>query len=139
MKRPLIALFLLACVPLLYAQKTRYGQQPPTAKSDVDYPVKVHISGIRIRQYCSESGCDNVLHADAVLNQQKVELTGEIIYGPRAFYAPRNSQYRLLPGDYSARLVKAWQKDPTVSLYYEYELLLPDRHIWRCTVTGISE
>jgi hypothetical protein len=133
MKRPLIALLLLACLPLLYGQKTRYGQEPPTAKPGVDYLVKVHISGIRIRRYCDQGICDDVLHADAVLSQQKVELTGSFIYTPRFF------QDSLVPGDYTARLLKVAHKGAAVPLYDEYELLLPDRHVWRCTVTGMSE
>jgi hypothetical protein len=133
MKRPLIAVILLACLPLLYAQKTRYGQEPPKAKPGVQYQVKVHISGIRIRRYCDAGTCDDVLHANAVLNQQKIELTGDFIYTPGFF--PVN----LVPGDYTARLLKIARKSAAVPLYDEYELLLPDRHVWRCTVTGIFE
>ncbi len=133
MKRSLIALFLLACLPLLCAQKIRYGQKPPQAKPGVDYPLKVHISGIRIRRYCDSGTCDDVLHADAVLNQQKMELTGDFLYEPGFF------QVSLVPGDYTARLLKIAHKGATVPLYNEYELLLPDRTIWRCSVTGIFE
>ncbi|SPE18976.1 conserved exported hypothetical protein [Candidatus Sulfotelmatomonas gaucii] len=141
MKKAWVALLLLACLPLLPAQEaeTRFGQEPPTAKPGVDYLVKVHVSGIRVHRYCDRDGCNSVLFADAVLNQQKVELTGGIIYGARAFYDPRNSQRRLAPGDYTARLRKAAHKDGPHSLYDEYELLMPDRTVWRCTVTGIFE
>ena len=139
MKRCLIDLCLLPCFPPLNAQMTRYGDEPPSAKPGVDYPVKVHISGIRIRYPCDEGRCNGVLHAEAVLNQEKVELTGKIDYGARDFYDPRNLQVRLVPGDYSARLVKAPHKDAALSLYDVYELLLPDRHVWRCTVTGMFE
>lgn len=132
MKRPLIALFLLACLPLLYAQKTRYGQEPPRANPGVDYPLKVHISGIRIRQYCN-GDCVDVLHADAVVDQKKLELTGGFLYEPRYF------QINLAPGDYTARLLKTAHKGAAAPLNDEYELLLPDRHIWRCKVTGIFE
>lgn len=132
MKRSLLALFLLACLPLLYAQKTRYGQEPPYAKPGVDYPIKVHVSGIRIRTYCN-GDCADYLHADVVIDQKKLELTGGFIYEPRYF------QVNLVPGDYTARFLKSAQKGVTAPLYDEYELLLPDRHVWRCTVTGISE
>jgi len=52
MKRAFVALILLVCLPLVLAQKTRYGQEPPHAKPSVAYPLRVHISGIRIRGYC---------------------------------------------------------------------------------------
>jgi hypothetical protein len=129
-------LFLLACLPLLYGQKTRAGQEPPTtAKPGVDYPIKVHISGIRIRTNpnCIPGSCDDLLHADAVLNQQKIVLTGDLIY------IQGSSQDNPVPGDYSARLLKIVRKGRAVPLYYEYELLLPDWHVWRCMVTGIDE
>ena len=128
MKRPLIALLLLACLPLLYGQMTRYGQGPPKAKPGVDYPVKVHVSGIRIRQDCSSGVCADVARADAVLNGQKIELTG---------FSP--TQINLVPGDYTARLLKVGHKGAVDPLFDEYELLLPDGHIWQCTVTGIFE
>jgi hypothetical protein len=131
MKRLSIALFLVACLPLLCAQKTRYGQEPPKAKPGVDYPIKVHISGVRIRTYCDQ-GCTDYLHAEVVMDQKKLELTGSFLY------EPRSSQVNLLPGDYTARLLKA-NKGEATPLYNQYELLLPDRHLWRCTVTGIFE
>jgi hypothetical protein len=128
MKRPLITLFLLASLPLLYGQMTRYGQGPPKAKPGVDYPVKVHISGIRIRQDCSSRACAEVARADAVLNGQKIELTG---------FSP--TQINLVPGDYTARLLKVGRKGAANPLFDEYELLLPDRTIWSGIVTGIFE
>ncbi len=134
MKRPLIALFLLACLPLLYAQKTRFSQQPPMAKPGVDYPLKVHISGIRIHPFCDANrNCYDLVYADAVLSQQKLELTGDFLYDPQYV------QVSPVPGDYTARLLKTAHKGAAVPLYDEYELLLPDLHVWRCTVTGISE
>jgi len=134
MKRAIIALFLFACLPLLYGQKTRYGQEPPmTAKPAVDYTVKVHISGIRTRRDCSSGACFNALHADAVIDQRKLELTGSFLYDPK------HVQVDPVPGDYMARPLKVPKKDPSARLYYEYELLLTDRHVWRCAVTGIFE
>jgi hypothetical protein len=132
MKRPLIALFFLACLPLLYGQKTRAGQKPPYAKPGVDYPVKVHISGIRIRHDCEQGTCWDAIHADAVVDQKKLELTGGFLYQPHYY------QLNLLPGDYAARFLRA-KKGATAPLFDEYELLLPDRHVWRCAVTGIFE
>lgn len=135
MKRPLIALFLLVCLPLLYGQKTRYGQEPPYAKPGVDYPIKVHITGIRLRRDYDYEGrtYDNVLHADAVIDQKRVELTGSYLYDPRRV------QVNPVPGDYAARHWKAAHNAAAAPLFDEYELLLPDRRIWRCTVTGMFE
>jgi len=135
MKRALmVALVLIACLPLLCAQKTRYGQEPPYAKPGVDYPVKVHISGIRVRHYCDVNvNCYDLLHAEVVLNQKKAELTGGFIYLPRYY------RLNLAPGDYTARLIKTGNMGFVAPLYDEYEVLLPDRHVWRCTVTGMFE
>ena len=133
MKRSLTALFLLMCLPLLYAQKSRYGQEPPYAKPGAVYPPKVHISGIRISQDCSSGTCYEGLATDAVLNQQKIELSGGFVYVPKFF------RDNLVLGDYPARLLKIAHKGAKVPFYDEYELLLPDRHVWQCYVTGIFE
>jgi hypothetical protein len=135
MKKALVALLLLACFPLVHAQ-IEPGWAPPKAKPGVDYPVKVHITGIRVRLARDR---EPELRADASLNQQKVELTGNIAYGPRYFYDPRNAQDRLMPGDYTARLLKSAHKGAPGLLYDEYELRLPDQTIWRCWVSGIFE
>jgi hypothetical protein len=127
MRRVLVALFLLACLPALGAQEVRYGQEPPKAKPGIDYPVKVHISAVRIRTYCN-GNCTEVLHVDAVADQKRLELTGAFLY-----------QLNLVPGDYAARLLKTAHKGAATPIDDEYELLLPDKHIWRCTVTGIFE
>ncbi|MGA3131684.1 MAG: hypothetical protein ABSD59_12835 [Terracidiphilus sp.] len=140
MKRSFIALFLLVCLPLLYAQKYRYGQEPPTAKPGVDYPIKVHVSAVRIQfQYDPSSNelrtgpYGEELHANVVLDQEKLELTCGILYDPRRY------SLNLVPGDYTARLLKTAHQGATTPFYDEYELLLPDRHVWRCTVTGMFE
>jgi hypothetical protein len=133
MKRLAIVFFLVSCVPILHAQKPRYGQEPPMAKAGVSYPIKVHISGIQIRRYCDAGNCEDVVHADAVMNQQKIELTGGFIFDHRFF------RLNLRPGDYVARLLKTARDTTMAPLQDEYEVLLPDRTVWRCAVTGISE
>ncbi|HKN22725.1 MAG TPA: hypothetical protein VJX73_14975 [Terracidiphilus sp.] len=135
MKKSLVALLLLACFPLVNAQKLRYGQEPPKAKPGIDYPVKVHISGIRIRRYYDyyTRTYDKVLHADAVIDQKKLELTGDNLYDPKYV------KVIPVPGDYTARLLKTAHKGAAVPLDDEYEILLPDRTIWRGTITGIFE
>ncbi|MGD0348080.1 MAG: hypothetical protein ABSA85_15055 [Terracidiphilus sp.] len=139
MKRPLTALLLLACLPVLCAQKTRMGQQPPYAKPGVDYPIKVHISGMRIQYEYDPSRHElgagpygDELHANAVIDQKKLELTCGFLYDSH-YYQPA-----FFPGDYTARLLKP-NKGAAAPIFDEYELLLPDRHVWRCTVTGIFE
>ena len=96
----------------------------------MNYPLKVHVSAVRLRNYgCG--GCYAQLLVDTVIDQKKLELDGTLLYS--------FSQVHLVPGDYNARLLKS-SKDPGTSpLYDEYELVLPDRTIWRGTVTGISE
>jgi hypothetical protein len=96
-------------------------------------PLKVHISGVRISQDCAYGTCYDGLAADAVLNQRKIELSGGFICVPKFF------QVNLAPDDYSARLLKIAHKGAASPFFDEYELLLPDRHVWQCYVTGIFE
>jgi hypothetical protein len=136
MKKLAVALLLLSCVPVLPAQKTRFGQPPPKAKPGVNYPLKVHISSIHLSSATPvhEFGCDgcyDMIRVDAAIEQKNVELTGYFLY--------TFSQVQLTPGDYYARLVKAVHDSHTAPLFNEYEIVLPDRTIWRGTVTGISE
>ncbi len=123
-----IVLLLVSYVSCVNGQKTRYGQAQPSAKPGVSYQIKVHISGIHIRRYCDAGACIDVVHADTVMNQQKIELTGSFLF-----------RLTLRPGDYTARLLKTVRDTTTAPLYDKYELLLPDRTVWRCQVTGISE
>jgi hypothetical protein len=140
MRRSLIALLLFACLPLVCAQKVRYGQEPPYAKPGVDYPIKVHVSAVRIQFQYDPSRYElragpygEELHTDMVIDQKKLELTCGILNDPRRY------SLNLVPGDYTARLLKAAHQGAATPFYDEYELLLPDRHVWRCTVTGIFE
>jgi hypothetical protein len=130
MKKLAVALLLLACVQFLPAQKTRFGQQPPKARPGVSYPLKVHVSAIRLRNYGCD-GCYAQLIVDTIIDQKKLELDGALLYS--------FSQVHLTPGDYNARLVKSAKDPGEAPLYDEYEIVLPDRTIWRGTVTGISE
>jgi len=136
MKKIVVVSLLLACFsPLFYGQKTRPGQLP-RAKSGVVYTIKVHISGIHLRNGCSAvstgDSCRN-LYADATIDGKKIELAGaEVTY-------PTFQRFNVVPGDYKARLLKDPHKVNGTELYREYELLLPDNVIWQCTVTGISE
>ncbi|MGB9408535.1 MAG: hypothetical protein WCA89_13430 [Terracidiphilus sp.] len=144
MKKFVVVIFLLLCTATsIYGQKTRYGQEPPYAKKGVDYPIKVHISGTHIRKDCNEHWyqrnarsngdviCIDVVYADAIVNGMKLEVMGDWSYS--------NYQHSLLPGDYNARLLKADHQKDESPIHQVYELVLPDRHVWRCTVTGISE
>jgi len=130
-------LLIFCCSTIAPAQKTRYGQGPPKAKAGVNYPVKVHVSGIHLRIDCTPnrsvqaSTCANVIYADAMLDGRKFELMGSQIWS--------RGPIRLTPADYQARLFKAHSATSQNPIGEEYELLLPDQTIWRCTVTGISE
>jgi hypothetical protein len=121
----------------VFAQKVRYGQELPKAKAGVDYPIRIHVSGIHLRPYCKNAGgddawCSDVIYTDAAMNGQKIELMGNQVWLP---FAP----VALVPGDYQARLLKPGHREGANPIGEKYELLLPDRTIWRCTVTGISE
>jgi hypothetical protein len=131
LRKIFVSLLLCGFSVAMYGQKTRYGQDLPLAKVGVDYPIQTHISGIHYR---GEGGSDNfeqVIYADAIINGKKVELRG----GQGASRA----SFKLLPGDYSARLLKDPNKIASTSISQEYEFVLPDRTVWRCTVTGVSE
>jgi hypothetical protein len=141
MRLRVAVVLLIACsVALVPAQKIRFGQALPKAKAGVDYPIKIHVSGIRLRKDCTLTGkgptgyttCDDVIYADAQLAGQKIELRGFQIWYPE-------HAIPLVTADYEARLVKAPKPAGPNPIGTEYELLMPDRTIWRSTVTGFSE
>ena len=144
MRKFVVALCLLLCsTSLIYGQKTRYGQAP-RAKQGVDYPLKVHISGIHIRTYYASPSWigpnflaternEDVAYADAVLNGKKIELLGAWTWISGSYQTP------LSPGDFQARLLKDSPKTSVTPIGQEYELLLPEGIVWRCAVTGVSE
>jgi hypothetical protein len=116
----------------MQGQKTRLGQELPRARPGVDYPIKMHISGIHYRgEYIGSGQTKDVIYADAVVNGKKVELRGdrEVPF-----------QYFKLPlGDYQARLLKDPHKLNDMPLFQVWEIVLPDRTVWPFTITGISE
>jgi hypothetical protein len=136
MRSRVAAVLLIVCsVALVSAQKTRFGQGPPKAKAGVDYAIKVHISGIHLLPFCSgtaNASCYTAIYVNATVNGQKVELMGSQIWGS-------GQSIRLVPGDYQARLLKAPRPAGANPIDDKYELVLPDRTVWQCTVTGISE
>jgi len=77
--------------------------------------------------------CANILYVDAILDGQKIELSG-VAWLTHFQHSPQ-----LLPGDYQARLLKDPYKVAGTPLYKEYEILLPDGTVWKSSVTGISE
>jgi hypothetical protein len=133
-KRLGVVLFLIFLSSSLSAQKTRFGQGLPHAKPGVDYPIKLHISGVRVRVECDGAGdCGRTLRADALLNGEKVELSGTAFLS-RGFY-----RVVVLPGDYQARLQNAPHPVAGTPFFQEYEILLPDRTVWGCWVSGLFE
>jgi hypothetical protein len=144
MRKFVAVFFLLLCSTfLIYGQKTRLGQAP-RAKQGVDYPLKVHISGIHIRTYYASPSWlgpnflaternKDVAYADAVVTGKKIELLGAWTWISGSYQTP------LSPGDFQARLLKDMPKTSVTPIGQEYELLLPEGIVWRCTVTGVSE
>ena len=144
MKKFVAVLFLMLCTTsMIDGQKSRYGQAP-RAKQGVEYPLKVHISGIHIRTYykspswvgpnfLAEERNEDVAYADAVLDGKKIELLGAWTWISGSYQTP------LSPGDFQARLLKDSPKTSVTPIGQEYELLLPEGIVWRCAVTGVSE
>lgn len=127
----------------MFGQKTRFGQAP-RAKQGVDYPLRVHISGIHIRTYYASPSWagpnflapernKDVAYADVILDGKKLELMGAWTWIPGEFQTP------LSPGDFHARLVKESPKMSITRIGQQFELLLPDQIVWHCMVTGVSE
>jgi hypothetical protein len=131
-KKIFAALALCFCSSAMYGQKTRLGQELPHAKPGDDYPIKVHISGLHYRRdNVDNGGVIDSIYADAVINGKNVELMG----GQKFYF----TSYKLPLGDYQARLLKDSHKVDDAPLFQVYELVFPDKTVWRCTVTGISE
>jgi hypothetical protein len=129
--RVFVALVFCFCTSAMYGQKTRMSQAPQHATPTDIYPIKVHISGLHYRV----EGVAEVVFADAVVDGKKLELYG----GQRSHFL---TFYKLPLGDYQARLIKDPHKPYKVDgtpMYQQYELVLPDNAIWRCTVTGFLE
>jgi hypothetical protein len=135
MKKLAAVLFLLFCIaPLVHGEKTRYGQRPTPSSNPADYTIKVHISGIHFRiLYAGDRAYDYEVIADATVNGQNIELTGDL----RSFHHDR--QIRVLPGDYLAHFVKNEPRIGDTLLLQGYDLLMPDKTVWQSSVTGISE
>jgi hypothetical protein len=136
MKKTVAILFLLVLsLSLAHGQKSRYGQPPPIAAPGTDFPIHVHISGIHFFTQCyGRNDCVDVFRIDALLDGKKVELSGDL--------GMPSKQHRaeIVPGsNLQARLWKDSHKIEGTPMFQVYELVWPDRTVWLCTVTGISE
>jgi hypothetical protein len=127
-RRVLVALAFCSSSFLMHGQKTRLSQEPQHATPGAVYLIKVHISGLHYRV----EDVAWVIYADAVVDGKKVELYG----AQRSHFS---TFYKLPLGDYQARLLRDSHKIDGTPMYQQYELVLPDSAVWRCTVTGFSE
>jgi hypothetical protein len=122
----------------MHGQKTRFEKELPHAKPGVDYPIRVNISGKHYRvEYFGSVGY-NVIYADAFIAGKKLELKGDQGVGLSLNRNPL-TYYKLPLGDYQARILKDSSKVDEPPLFQVYELLLPDKTVWRCAITGIME
>jgi len=128
-------LCLLVLVSASQAQKTRFGQTPPKAKPGVDYPIRLHVTGVHIRSHCEESlsraSCGDLLYIDAAVDGMKIELVSDVGTGFVGLYLP--------PGDYQARLTAKSPGTILTALGQGYELLLPDKSLLSADISGYSE
>ena len=135
-KFALVLILTIGFLPFVYGQKTRPGPPLPKAGSGTDYPLNLHISNIRIGRHCSDFKGNSYVHgcifATGLVDGKQLELIGERVW------LPTFAAYPVAPGDYKARLLKNKSKAGALPLDSEYELVLSDQSIWRCTVTGIS-
>jgi hypothetical protein len=138
MKKPLALLMMIMSVaPFAYAQKVRFGPGPPEVRAGVDYSIRVHVTAIHIRSHCSElkepASCRDVVYAESIIDGKKLELMGDRKWLP-TFY-----EFPVMQGDYKARMAKDAPVASFAPLDREYELVMPDEKIWRCSVSGTSE
>lgn len=134
-----LSVFLFCSLPLAHGQKYRMGQAPPGGTNPTDFPIKVHISGSRLRLNCygNSNGafkvsCAYGLYADADLDGKKVELWGSSNIG-------KYKSAILAPGNYMAQLTKDSHNADQTVLSQSYSLLLPDGTVWQCTLSGVTE
>jgi hypothetical protein len=136
MKKIVVVMFLVLCSTAIYGQKIRYGQALAKADPGVDYPIKLHVSGMHIGSNCVPSGgeayCEHAAYVNVIVRGKKLELMGK-------WFSSDKHQFRFLPGDYVARLLTPDTKVDDFPINEKYEILLADRTVWRCIVTGFSE
>jgi hypothetical protein len=132
---------LLLCLGSFAAngQKWRPGQPPPHAKPGIDYPIKIHVSGIHLRnEYAGQDLRASIIYADATMDGKKIELRFNLEPYPWFHTAP------VLPGDYQARLLKdsprkGAYKTSDSFLNQEYEVVMTDKTLLNAALTGVAE
>jgi len=148
MKKLFVVLVLCFCSLNLFSQKTRYGQALPKGKPGVAFPLNVHISATHIRPSCQnryiekqvpmtpgpEVSCIDVIVADVNVDGKKIELTTDSGVNLDPF-----RPLTLPLGDYQARFTKNTPNTDPAAFGLKYDLLLTDKRVLRCTVTGVSE
>lgn len=136
MRRIIVILCLVAGMAVMaQGQKTRFGQvqeKPDPAK----FPLRVHVSGSRIRQEClvqsGNSVCEDELYAEAVIDGKKVELWGKASIG-------KIHTAVLAPGDYQAQITDEAHNADNSVVSRNYLLLLADGSTWHCALSGMAE
>jgi hypothetical protein len=81
-----------------------------------------------------ETSCVDVIIADAKVNGKKIELTTDSGVNLDPF-----RPLTLPLGDFQARFAKKSSNPDPAAIGLKYDLLLADKRVLRCTVTGVSE
>jgi hypothetical protein len=132
MKISFVLPILFLCSMASAQGKYRPGQYPVNQNPN-DYTINFHVSATHFRR-CASVGlnglCGNGVYVDAILNGKKVELSGGV---------DKHQALLIVPGDYRAMLPKKPRASSTAVLFQPYYVLLPDKTVWPCEITGFSE
>jgi hypothetical protein len=126
-----ICFAILFGVGCLHAQKSRFGEELPFPKKDVDYSLKIHVSGIRESTSCPAGTCLSTLAVTVLVGGKKLELQCPSWVpekpGDWIPFALGDTRGRVLP------------KYSGYELADQYELLTRNGHVAKCRVSGIFE
>ncbi|WP_446742576.1 hypothetical protein [Silvibacterium acidisoli] len=131
MRRLFVLLLVLSAAASLHGQKTRYGQELPFPKKDVDYPLTVHVSAIHLRWNCLQGYCTRDFILNSLVAGRKREFTCSSGI-PEGSHSP-------LPVTLGDTHGRALPKESGDEFGDDYELLTTNGRVIKCWLSGISE